>query len=49
MPKMQLNSTTVAIVSHRYDKHAVLQNVFAITLLWASEDVEKRFEETFHK
>ena len=41
IPKLQVNSTTVAIVGHRYERHAVLQNVFAITLLWASEDVEE--------
>ena len=28
---------------------AVLENVFAIILLWATKDVEKRFEETVYK
>ena len=46
---MQENFTTVAIVCHRYEILAVLQNVFAIILLWASEDVEKLFEETVYK
>ena len=46
---MQENFTTVAIVCYRYERLAVLQNTFAIILLWASEDVEKLFEETFRK
>ena len=46
---MQENFTTVAIVCYRYERVAVLQNTFAIILLWASEDVEKLFEETFRK
>ena len=33
----------------RYERLAVLQNVFAITLLWARKDGEKLFEETVHK
>ena len=46
---MQENFTTVAIVCYRYERLAVLQNTFAIIVLWASEDVEKLFEETFRK
>ena len=46
MPKLQENFTIVAIVCHRYKRLAVLQNVNAIILLWASEDVKKRLEET---
>ena len=33
MPKLQEIFTTVAIVCHRYEGLAVLQNVFAIILL----------------
>ena len=33
MPKLQEIFTTVAIVCHRYERFAVLQNVFAIILL----------------
>ena len=44
---MQENLTTVAIVRHRYESLAVLQNGFAIILLWASEDVEKLFETVY--
>ena len=33
MPKLQETFTTVAIVCHRYERLAVLQNVFAIILL----------------
>ena len=33
MPKLQEIFTTVAIVCHRYERLAVLQNVFAIILL----------------
>ena len=40
------NFTIVAIVCHRYKRLVVLQNVHAIILLWASEDLEKLFEET---
>ena len=32
-----------------HERLAVLQNVFAIILLWASEDVEKLFEETVYQ
>ena len=46
MPKLQEIFTTSAIVCHRYERLAVLQNGFAIILLWASEDVEKYLEET---
>ena len=46
MSKLEEILTTVAIVYHRYERLAVLQNVFAIIMLWASEDVEKLFEET---
>ena len=41
--------TTVAIVCYRHGRLAVLQNVFAIILLCATKDVEKRFEETVYK
>ena len=47
MPKLQEIFTTAAIVFHRYEIFAVLQNVFAIILLWARKDVEKLFEENF--
>ena len=40
MPELEEISTTVAIVCYRYERLAVLQNVFAIILLWASESVE---------
>ena len=33
---------------HRYERLAVLQNVFAIIVLWARKDVEKLFEETMY-
>ena len=46
---MQENLTTVAIVRHRYESLAVLQNGFAIILLWASEDVEKLFTSMIKK
>ena len=39
MPKLQENFTIVAIVCHRYKRLAVLQNVHAIILLGAKEDV----------
>ena len=42
MPKLQEIFTTVAIVCLRYERLAVLQNVFAIILLWARKDVEKK-------
>ena len=48
MPKLQEIFTTAAIVFHRYERLAVPQNVFAIILLWAMEDVEKLFEETVY-
>ena len=41
MPKkLQEIFPTVAIVCYRYERLAVLQNVFAIILLWATNDVE---------
>ena len=46
MPKLQEIFTTAAIVFHRYERLAVLQNVFAIILLWARKDIEKLFKET---
>ena len=50
MPKkLQEIFTTVAIVCRRYERLAVLQNDFAIILLWARKDVEKFFEETVYK
>ena len=48
MPKLQEIFTTAAIVFHRYEIFAVLQNVFAIILLWARKVVEKLFEETVY-
>ena len=41
--------TTVAIMSYRYERLAVLQNAFTIILLWARKYVEKRFEKTVYK
>ena len=49
MPKLQEIFTTVAIVCHRYESLVVLQNIFAIILLWARKDGEKLFEETVYK
>ena len=49
MPKPQEIFTTVAIVCHPHETLAVLQNVFAIILLCATKDIEKRFEETAYK
>ena len=49
MPKLQEIFTTVAIVCYRYERLAVLQNVFAIDLVWARKDVEKRFEKKVYK
>ena len=43
MPKPQAIFTRVAIVCRQYETLAVLQNVFAIILLWARKDVEKLF------
>ena len=40
MPKLQEIFTKYAIVCHRYERLDVLQNVFAIILLWARKDVE---------
>ena len=40
------NSCTLC---HCYERLAVLQDIFAIILLWASEDVEKRFKGTVYK
>ena len=48
MPLLQEIFTTVSIVYHHYEKLAVLQNVFAIILLWARKDVDKLFEETVY-
>ena len=48
MLNLQEIFTTAAIVFHRYERLAVLQNVFAIILLWAKKDVEKLFEETIY-
>ena len=48
MPKLQEIFTTAAIVFHRYERLAVLQNVFAIILLRARKGVEKLFEETVY-
>ena len=44
---MQENFTTVAIVCHRYERLAVLQNVSTFILLWASKDVEKLLETAY--
>ena len=49
MPKLQEIFTTVAIVCHCDKRLTVLQNVFAIILLWASQDIEKLFKETVDK
>ena len=49
MPKLQEIFTTVAIVCYRYERIAVLQNVFAIVLVWARKDVEKRFDKKVYK
>ena len=49
MPKLQEIFTTVAIVCHRYERLAVLQNAFTIILLLASEGVEKRFRELYSR
>ena len=49
MPKLQEIFTSVAIVCHRYERLTVLQNVFAIILLWESQDIKTLFEETVHK
>ena len=49
MPKLQEIFTTVAIVCYRYERLAVLQNVFAIILVWDRKNVEKRFEKTVYK
>ena len=48
MPELQEIFTTVAFVCH-YERLAVLQNVFAIILLWTKKDVEKLFEEPVDK
>ena len=45
MPKLQ-EIATVAIVCDRYKRLGVLENVFAIILLWARRDVEKLFGES---
>ena len=49
MPKLQEIFTSVAIVCHCYERLAVLQNVFAIILLWQSQDIKTLFEETVHE
>ena len=49
MPKLQEIFTTVATVCHRYERVAVVQNVFAIILLLARKDVEKHSEEIVYK
>ena len=50
MAKQQQIFTTVAIDCHSYERLlAVLQNIFAITLLCVSEGVEKLFGETVYK
>ena len=49
MPKLQEIFTSVAIVCHCYERLAVLQNVFAIILLWESQDIKTLFEETVHE
>ena len=41
MPKLQEIFTTVSIECPRYEGLGVLQNIFAIILLWAREDVVK--------
>ena len=45
MPKLQEIFTTVAFVWH-YEKRAVLQNVFAIILLWTKKRLWKTFRRT---
>ena len=47
MPKLQEIFTTAAIVCHRYERLAALQNFFAIIFLLASEGGEKRFGELY--
>ena len=54
MPKQQEIFTTVkchwlSSLHHCYKRLTVLQNVFAIILLWASEGIEKLFTETVYK
>ena len=46
-PKLQEIFTTAAIVFHLYERFAILQNVFAIILLWARKDVEN-FSKKLH-
>ena len=48
MPKLQEIFTLLHNSCHRYERLAVLQNVFAIILLSARKDVEKLFEETVY-
>ena len=48
MPKLQEIVATAAILFHRYERIAVLQNVFAIIPLWARKGVEKLFKETVY-
>ena len=48
MPKLPKSSKQLpSRVCHRYERLAVLWNVFAIILLCARKDVEKLFEENF--
>ena len=49
MRKQQEIFTAVSIVCHRYERLAVLQNGFAIILIWTRKDVEKLFKETVYK
>ena len=52
MPKLQEVFTTaadrVSSLDYRYETLAIVQNVFAIILLWARKDFEKLFEETVY-
>ena len=48
IPKLQEIVPTAAILFHRYEGIAVLQNVLAIIPLRARKDVEKLFKETVY-
>ena len=52
MHKLQEVFTTaadrVSSLDYRYETLAIVQNVFAIILLWARKDLEKLFEETVY-
>ena len=52
MHKLQEVFTTaadrVSSQDYRYETLAIVQNVFAIILLWARKDFEKLFEETVY-